>query len=157
MWLPKDERRLLTGYYHAIGTIDHDAVYHLSSLGPALNTYRPCKLHQCGDEPESPIPEGRDRINEFLNAHVDVITRSRCANERLAARGLIQITNQADSSNVIVVSLTVAGYDLGRRYASGWDRTGLCFAEYKDHWITLVVSILAAVVTSLIIHLLTKP
>jgi hypothetical protein len=36
MWLPKDERRLLAGYYEKIGEIDKPHVYRESDLIPLL-------------------------------------------------------------------------------------------------------------------------
>ena len=155
MWLPKDERRLLTGYYHSIGNITDDAVFRLTSLGPTLMTYRPCKLHQYGDEiAGTPILEDREQLKRDIDDHFDASNRARTANNMLAARGLIVIKIHQHDHNVIVVSLTVAGYDLGRKYASRWDRTGLWFAEYKDHWIWLVLSFFGGILGALTIKVL---
>jgi hypothetical protein len=93
-------------------------------------------------------------MEEFIDAHFDSTNRVRNANTHLAARELIQTTNHQHEPGVIVVSLTIAGYDLGRRYASPWVRTGLWFAEYKDHWIWLILGFVGGIIGALTVKIL---
>ena len=158
MWIPKDERRLLTGYYNSIGTLADDTAFRLSSLAPALDTYRSCTLHQYGDEPDStPISSDNAQMRKEMSAYFESSKRVRHANELLAARGLIKTTDHQHEHDVIVVALTVDGYDLGRKYASGWIRTGLWFAEYKDHWLWLVLGFFGGILGAIFIKILEQP
>lgn len=50
------------------------------------------------------------------------------------------------------ITLTIKGYDLGRKYSSWWTRSGLWFAEYKNHWIWIVVSFFGGVVGALLVN-----
>lgn len=155
MWLTKDERRILTGYYHSIGTVGTELGFRLHSLAPALATYKPCVLHQYGAEPPgTPVPSDREQMKKDVHTHFDVVNRVRRANELLAARGLIEVQSHQHEQDVVFVSLTISGYDLGRKYALRWTRTGLWFSEHKDHWVWLLVGFLGGILGSIVIKAL---
>jgi len=77
------------------------------------------------------------------------INRVRIASETLARRSLIILMPQGDA---ITVGLTLEGYDLGRKYSRWLTRSGLWFAEYKYHWIWLILSFLGGIIGALIIQ-----
>ncbi len=83
-------------------------------------------------------------------------TRNRVllASERLMRRNFLDfLNNQGDA---LTVQLSLQGYDLGRKYSSWWTRSGLWFAEYKDHWFWLIISFLGGIIGALVVNWLSK-
>lgn len=157
VWLTLHERRLLVGYYHLIGEVDEEAAYYLSGLSPVLKTYSPChQILQYGegatDQPTNSAEELKKQINELIESSRIV----RHANNLLAQRNLIETKDHSSQNDVVIVSLTIDGYDLGRKYSSFYVRTGLCFSEYKNHWIVLVLGFLAGLLGSLVFKTLER-
>ena len=137
MWLPKDERLILAGLYHNIPD-RRDAEYHVLDLIKLLGGYRKIKLPET-DEAES----GRDdsaETSESIKVYINNERRVQHALRQLEARRLITLTPHQHDQSIFVVALTLPGYDLGRRYANWFDRTGLCFQEYRHHWLWLIVA-----------------
>jgi hypothetical protein len=142
MWLAKDERRLLAGYYRSIGAVDTEKQYHLGHLAPLLRfpCHRPSvpeygraeRCNRAGDSLES--------IKREIVCEIDARARITEANGLLAARGLIACTAQQGEIDVVRIRLSVKGYDLGRRYSHWFARTGLWFDEYRNHWIWLILA-----------------
>jgi len=114
MWLPKDERKLLRAYFVKIGEPD---MQHIFVLTDFLPPFKPTKPHD-------------PAFKKFDKAW----NRIRIANNALASRKLIICKEEEDLTDEIGVLLTISGYDLGRKYNFWLTRTGLWFAEYKDHW-----------------------
>jgi hypothetical protein len=137
MWLPKDERLILAGLYHNIPD-RRDAAYHVLDLITLLGGYRKIHLPET-DEAESGRDDSvatSDSIKEYINNNKRVMHALR----QLEARGLITLTIHQHDENIVIVALTLPGYDLGRRYANWFDRTGLGFQEYRHHWLWLFVA-----------------
>lgn len=153
MWLPPDERHILAGLYHLLKGPNNEETYELHRLAPLLKTYAACDIDPYGFEQN----EDNDPPNFDAARILGEVNAVRHTIDVLATRGLIKDTNHDALSNVVTVALTVHGYDLGRKYALRWFRTGLWYAEHKDHWISLIVSVLAAIITSLIVCMLTQP
>jgi hypothetical protein len=76
--------------------------------------------------------------------------RVRIANQMLDKRNLIAL--MPPQGDAFTLSLTLTGYDLGRKYNSWWKRSGLCFAAYKDHWIMLILGIIGGIVGALLVN-----
>ncbi|MCH8119927.1 MAG: hypothetical protein IIC00_09390 [Planctomycetes bacterium] len=76
--------------------------------------------------------------------------RTKIASRMLLQRNLLAFFN--DQHDAVTVQLTLDGYDLGRKYSSWWTRSGLWFAEYKNHWIWIIVSFLGGVIGGLLIN-----
>ena len=160
MWLPKDERYLIEGYWKLLGDITSKRGYEDDNLIPLLSS--PCnhtKVNEYGkskkshDEPEPKDNEERiQRIHDSLSK----INRVRIANKLLNARGLIVLSHHETVGNVVFIRLTPEGYDLGRRYSSKMDKSGLWFAAHRDHWFWLILSFLGGVIGSLIVNLISK-
>jgi len=72
----------------------------------------------------------------------------------LKQRDLLDFFN--DQNEAVTVQLSLEGYDLGRKYSSWWTRSGLWFAEYKNHWIWLIVSFLGGIIGGLLINWMSK-
>ena len=69
---------------------------------------------------------------------------------------LIKIQKHDSLSDVRGISLTIDGYDLGRKYSKWFTRTGLCFAEYRSHWIWLIVSFFVGIIGTVLVNWLYK-
>jgi len=140
MWLPKDERRLLAGYYTQIGEINTEKVYRLRHLARLLS-FRGYRLHvpEYGDSESS--SENVDDLgsNRAVKKYIDDCNRINKANSLLAGRRLAMVTPHQEDG-IVIIALTVEGYDLGRRFSNIFDSSGLCFQEYRNHWIWLIVS-----------------
>jgi hypothetical protein len=72
------------------------------------------------------------------------------ANRALQDRHLVSV--HEDGTGIYTVTMTLEGRDLGRKYNSWFDRSGLWFREYKDHWVWLVVSFLSGVLGTLVVQ-----
>ncbi|MBA7710853.1 hypothetical protein ES703_119801 [subsurface metagenome] len=77
-------------------------------------------------------------------------------NDILKDRGLINFEHEQGDLSNFKLSLTLKGLDLGRKYSSRWIRSGLWFAEYKEHWFWLIVSFLGGIIGALIVNWLSK-
>ena len=150
MWVTKDERRLLAGYYHLLDGVSVKKTYHIDALSPLLGTYSPCAgIKEYGHEvacSEGPtdIEERKAQIRETVRA----MKRIAHANNLLAKRGFITVQDHQWENNVIVVALTWDGYDLGRRYACWWERIDLWFKEYRDSWFMALVGFLRRIISA---------
>jgi hypothetical protein len=163
VWLPKDERRLLAGYYRNVGEQDLATVrrggcfaasaYQLDEIVKLLRRgrVRISQYGQAGREHHGTagaVEERKDAVCEF----VGVRARAEQANQLLARRQLLALEDHEAVRDVRVVTLTLAGYDLGRQYSKWWDRTGLWFKEYRNHWVWLIGSLLGGVLGALLIE-----
>ena len=158
MWLPKEERKLLTIYYLAV----KETLRKVESSPTTRKTYDLERLvhifdAKCFDEDakkllsdsaeKTPVRNSKERMEKFManKAAIDA------ANAALQERKLIKFDERANSD--YDVTLTVEAYDLGRKYSWWWTRTGLRFEEYKNHWIMLVVAFLAGIIGTCVVEL----
>ena len=84
----------------------------------------------------------------------DKRNRVKIASKMLKRRNLLDFYN--DQDDAVTVQLSLEGFDLGRKYSSRWNRSGLCFAEYKHHWIWLIVSFLGGIIGALLVNWLSN-
>ena len=142
MWLSKDERRLLAGYYSSIGDINTERVYQFRDLAQLLRFRghrRPIReYHDSGES--SNDSKDFNALKREISQYIDACHRIEKANNLLAARELIARTPHQHEIHVVCIALSVAGYDLGRRYSNLFESTGLWFQEYRNHWIWLIVA-----------------
>ena len=132
MWLPKDERRLLAGYNSLIGDIGTEKVYRLGDLACLLRFrgYR-CAVPEYGDsEASSDESDDLESMKREVVQYIDTCHRIEKANGLLAARRLINLTPHQHEMHVVVVGLSVDGYDLGRRYSNLLESSGLWFCTF---------------------------
>jgi|GEM_PF-2689434 len=142
MWLPKDERRLLAGYYTLIGNIGIERVYRLYELSRLLRFrgYR-LRVPEYGEsENSSDNPGDIESMKREMRRYTDFCNRINKANKLLAGRSLITCTPHQHELDVVAIGLTVEGYDLGRRYSNALESSGLWFYEYRHHWVWLIVA-----------------
>ena len=103
MWLPKDERRLLAGYYALIRAVDTEKAYHLSDLAPLLR-FRGHRwpVPEYGESEGSTDNSGDlESIKREIDADIDARVQITKANSLLTARGLITRTPQQHEIDVV--------------------------------------------------------
>jgi hypothetical protein len=71
------------------------------------------------------------------------VSRIKNATDTLNRRDLIVSQDQGDA---ITIGLTLEGYDLAIKYSTWFTRSGLRFAEYKGHWIWIVLAFVGGIV-----------
>jgi len=161
MWLPKEERRLLSGYWYLIGEINQQRVYSASELIPLLSTRGSWKsVSEYGDGDSKPDEEfdleSGEKAARQLKTLINDMRRVSCANSRLSERGFITLKLHKHVDDVCIVGLTMRGFDLGRRYSNLWDLTGIWFEAYRTHWIWLIVGFLGGILGSLVVNWLSR-
>ena len=137
-WLPRDEMKLLAYYFTKLKRPkDFETFKNPMELMKVLG-------YRLGKETK---PEDSLELYRVMDA-----------NYVLVERGLAVIEQDSMGMDT-TVSLTLEGRDLGRKYSSWFTRSGLRFAEYKHHWIWIIVAyvggILSTIVTVLIVKWLT--
>lgn len=140
MWLPIDERRLLAGYYVELAEVGETEVYRISALRPLLRCCRWGKKIQKYSDPHEKKSDESGDYRKWIKQYFDETNRIKRANKHLAERGLLKVEKHQHENDVIVISLTIDGYDLGRKYAHFLSRSGLWFGEYQNHWAWLVAA-----------------
>ena len=169
MWLPKNERRLLLAYYVNIGEIERKKWFIKTDWYPVLRsskikraagaikgTYKGPIQKDEGDwgwdnlSKRSVEWEQREAWKDSQEVEINRI------NNTLKMRKLINVHFFPPFAIVVGVSLTIEGYDLGRKYNSWLSRSGLWFAEYKDHWFWLIISFVGGIIGALIVNWLSK-
>ncbi len=163
MWLPKDERRLLEGYYANIGEVEKEKWFCTPDWIPVIKAMRVKDSARkvrgyfesgkttCEDDRLDPI----DPVKS-MKRWLDYKNRVDIANAALEARKLIKLHKHQSELDVKAVGLTIEGYDLGRKYSSCLIRSGLWFAEYRYHWIWVIGSFLAGIAGTLLVRWLSK-
>jgi len=150
MWISRDERRLLAGYYAKLAGVSVKKVYHTADLVPLLKFYghKRC-IYEYGQQKP---PDKPTSLAKSIKCLIKDMNRIKAANKLLEERGMIKVTLHATERDVIVVELTVQGYDLGHKYHNPIIRSGLWFAEYKQHWFWLIVAYFAGILSAIIVN-----
>lgn len=148
MWLPKDERYLLQGYWHLINDINMAKTFSEFDLVPLLSSPKNWKKINKGSGNEKiPNKEARD----YFNKKRRVSKTNKCLDERK----LIKLSGSSNN-DCCTLSLTIDGFDLARKYSLWWERSGLWFASLKDHWIWLLCSFIGGILGALIMEVIKK-
>ena len=178
MWLPRDERHLLVGFYvNILNVNDRNVTNYLdnpkwfekqdwthvlkeSRWIPILTPYfvkrAALKVKTYGDNNHEPIKNEKTINKKKIISYIFLLRRLDIASSSLLKRSMITMQNHGQDANVVGISLTIQGQDLGRKYNSWGTRTGQWFAEYKDHWFWLIVSFLGGIIGALIVNWLSK-
>jgi len=180
MWLPRDERHILLGYYANIFDMkdrsvetylkepkwfrsdDWTSVLKCPQWMPLLSLcliQRQAKRIRAYGDGATPHPEEdilSKKGKQIIAKTAQVLKRLRIANMRLEERKLIEVQPHQSDTRVAGISLTLEGYDLARRCCHWFDRTGLWFREYKDHWVWLIVSFVGGVLGALTVQWLSR-
>jgi hypothetical protein len=128
MWLLKNERRLLRGYYLKIGKVEKEKWYQTTNWIPVMKSVR--------------VKRNAINVKEYLggsgnnytggnNVHQynEDVQRLNEANDTLVHKGLIRIRPHQSETDVAAITLTQIGYELGQKYNSPWKRFRLWFTK----------------------------
>lgn len=169
MWLPKDERKLLTAYYVKIHSekgledVAKEKWYQVSDL---INILRSPNLKKAAKKlPDQSVSDAIrsnsqdecniEKLKKEIKDYLHYETKVNVANSKLERRGLITIRDVRQKS-WRGISLNIHGYDLGEKYSCWFTRTGVAYQEYKKHWIWVVVGFLLGILATLIVSWLSK-
>lgn len=155
MWLPSDERRLLAGINRNIGDVDVNEAFEIEQLAKLIRPWSKYATHILNYQQSAACvsePDDLDELKGAISRYIADEKRIRKAAKQLKLHGLIQVTDHQQINNVIVLSLTSDGYELGRRYANWFVRSGLCFQEYRNHWLWLIFAFCGGAIISTILH-----
>jgi len=177
MWLPRDERHLLLGYYVNIFNVnDRNVTGYLDNpkwfeqqdwtnvlkesrwipiLTPYLVKRAALKVKAYGDNSKKPTEDDKVDKNGIRN-YILLSRRLEISSSSLLKRSLINIQKHGNDPNVVGISLTIEGQDLGRKYNSWMTRTGQWFAEYKEHWFWLIIGFLGGIIGALLVNWLSS-
>ncbi len=139
MWLPKDERKVLRKYYHCLqNTQEYERFESLSKRVhiATRNLIKRGLVHE--------IKEGGTEHNQALTAL--------CAKDSIKLNTFLASSENDIECNDVTLRLTLEGHDLASKYDHWFSRTGLWFAEYKDHWIWLLSGFLGGIIGALIVE-----
>jgi len=145
MWLPKDERVLLVHYNKRIGKPNQVQHFELSKLVDLLKFKKIRKIKTL-DSNKKWKKFCQDGIsNQERRNRLDI------SNEALNERSLIVLKPHQENPNVIIVCLTLKGYDLGRKYSKRWGTLWIWCNEYKL-WVILsvIIGLVGLIVTILV-------
>jgi|SRR5581483_5897810 len=140
MWLSRDERRLLRGYYGLIGDLHADESFRIDDLATLLTFWgyrRKIPTYQDHALPENPVV-GHEVMRNAIRTLIQKRNRVKKANGLLVARNLIKVTPHNGDDGVVNISLTLDGFDLGRKYANWFEWSGHWFEAYRNHWLWLI-------------------
>lgn len=131
---------MLAGYYRRIGQVATRKVYRVADLRPLLACCsRRAKVREYGDAPEASESHASN-VKRWVKAYFDETNRIERANRHLHERKLVILERHQHEPDVVLITLTVEGYDLGGKYAGFFTRSGLWFDEYRKHWLWLLVA-----------------
>ena len=137
MWLPRDERRLLWYYHDTRDQVGKERNYSIEDLVVVL--YCRNIKEESDHIKRKSQRKTLENLNENVQRYLDESNRVRSANEALQQRGLVALTPQKDSQ-LITLSLTAQGDDLGRNFSSRLGTFWVWCTEYK-FWVILSVII----------------
>jgi len=168
MWLPQQERHLLMVYDVCISRLASEGTtFRLDELAwfaaysywvpfwRAWRVKKRAKALRTARDASSGTPASAD-TSSSSGSNLDMPRWLRekeaveVANRTLQDRHLVSV--REDGTGIYSVTMTLEGRDLGRKYNTWFDRSGLWFREYKDHWVWLVVSFLGGVLGALIVQ-----
>ena len=159
MWLPKDERKLLRGYSWRIREPEKDTWFRMSNWLRVFKSWRTkATAKKVPLYVENEHKEDLDirRWKKAIKNNVPFQKRFDIANAALEKRGLIRVQKHQHEPDVAGITLTMDGYDLGRKYSKWFIRSGQWFAEYRYHWIWIILAYGGGILTHWIVRCLWK-
>ena len=173
MWLPRDERYLLVVYYVNVPELNiRGHVFSVDELkrfvvkppwipivGPkkivklakGLVRDREANRESIRSEPPQDIARQEcDRTIREYGVWLEAKGKIEAANSMLRERGLIEA--RECGTGFYEIEMKLKGLDLGRKYANWLERSGLLFAEYRNHWIWVIVSFFGGVFATLLVQ-----
>jgi hypothetical protein len=162
MWLPPDERRLLEGYAAKIGRPGADRWFRVGELARFLEHRRPSKVASTVPEygetgsDQTEANASLEKMKQELIKYIHQCSRIEVAHAALTQRKLLSVERHQQEQDVVGVTLTVAAYDQGLKYAHWFTRSGECFAEYRNHWLFLIIGFLGGMLGALLVEALKR-
>lgn len=154
MWLPKDERKLLQGYYVTIGEVGEQHEFPLENLMGFIKSSASVHLTPADD------PQHAKKYNAWLKDWSRVITANKALEERRLITGshdndiFIRTYKEVGPNPRLIFSLTITGYDLGKKYSSQYNTILLWCNEYKIWVILSTIIALAGIIISILVAIL---
>lgn len=139
MWLPKDEREVLRKYYHCLQNTQEYKRFESLSKRVHIST-----RNLIGRGLLYEIKEGGTEHKEFLAAFI--------AEDSIRLDLFLASSENDIECSDVTLRLTLEGHDLAAKYDNWFSRTGLWFAEYKDHWIWLISGFLGGIIGALVVE-----
>lgn len=139
MWLSKDERKVLFKYYDYLQNTQEYRRFESLSRRVYISTRNLIV---------------RDLVHEIKEGgteHVESLT-ALLAMEPIKLHTFLASSENDIECNGLTLCLTIQGYDLASKYDHWFSRTGLWFAEYKDHWIWLLCAFIGGIIGALIVE-----
>ena len=128
MWLPKDEREMLLKYYSCFPNTREGGEFFAFSERAYIATRNLIE---------------RKFIYNFsgtqINSEEDLAIYSNCV--RVSLEGFLPPSGEL--GDIIFLRLTLSGLDLASKYDNWFTRSGLWFAEYKHHWLWVILAFIA--------------
>jgi hypothetical protein len=159
MWLPKNERKLLSYYYRQINKVDTGQKFEMGELIKALVKKEKSEPQKTNREIILQTYSKLDNVNSLLSQRELIKWGNLDPDSITAARMYDHSTSQQlfeDTKVNLFITLTVKGYDLGRKYSCWFTRSGLWFAEFKHHWFWIIVAFVGGIVAKVVIELIVK-
>lgn len=176
MWLPEDERKLLTIYYLAIS----ESLKKVDSTPTAEKWYSTSDLVRVfeaenykevarglKDDYHKAVETTYGKNSDASNSQWDKekaakdikqllvgIARIDAAKAALIERNLIKVRRHGSVKHLFGVSLTIQGYDLGRQYNNRLDTIGLWCAAKEHKWLWYLITLVIGFLGGLLLRLL---
>jgi len=148
MWLSKDERRLLSYYYRQINKVDTGQKFEMGELIKTLVKKEKSGLQKTKREIILQTYSTLENVNTLLRQRGLIEWANLDPESIRAAYSFDHPDSQElfeDTKVNLFITLTIKGYDLGRQYSCWFTRSGLWFAEYKHHWILLIMAFVGGI------------
>lgn len=143
MWLPKDERKTLRKYHSYFSNIN-EAIHFINiserACNATTNLIERGLIHEVRGE-------GKEHF-KHLSTWI--------------ARELVDLANFLSSSKEdevvqkVILEFTLKGLDLANKYNCWFTRSGLWFAECKDHWLWLILGFIGGILGALLVNWLSN-
>jgi len=175
MWLPKDERRLLTIFCRAAGKYRKMARsptdQRMYDLGDLVKVFRAKDYKRASDKlgdiydidrqrpfggDDEPSEKDTEKWMEKYKEFLDYMPIMKAAIDTLAERKLIESSRHRHDSRPIGIKLTIDGYDLGSKYSRFLTRTGEWWKEYKGHWLWIIIGYIVSLIVAFMAGRLTN-
>lgn len=162
MWLPKDERRLLSSLYHLLHVPGRSKGYEHWEFIKMLRWrgWREVKAYgETGaEEVDGATMDDMAAFKKEVRRAGSEDRRAQQALQSLEKCQLIVTKPHQSEPGVCFVELSVTGWDLGRRYASPLSWMGVWVREYRWVWglVTLLLGALLAELVHLVGYLFKK-
>ena len=148
MWLPKDERKLLSYYYREINKVETEQRFEIRDLIKALGKKEQSGQSKTKSEIILNTYNTLENVNNLLSQR-GLITWKNLDPTSISVLQELPKTSEAlswpENTNVnLHIILTIEGYNLGKKYNSKIGTLGIWFTEYL--WFLVVLSVVIGII-----------